>query len=36
MHIDNTPLDLKVACMFTKKSWCHVAELVMQYTSRSL
>jgi len=25
MHIDNKPLDLKVACMFTQKSWCHFA-----------
>jgi len=23
MRIDNTPLDLKVACMFTQNSWCH-------------
>jgi len=25
MRINNTPLDLKVSCMFTQKSWCHVA-----------
>jgi len=25
MRIGNTPLDLKVVCMFTQKSWCHVA-----------
>jgi len=25
MRIDNMPLDLKVACMFMQKSWCHVA-----------
>jgi len=25
MRIDNKPLDLKVAFMFTQKSWCHGA-----------
>jgi len=30
MSIDNMPLDLKVACIFTQKSWCHVATSVIE------
>jgi len=26
MGIDNTPLDLKVTCMFMQMSWCHVSK----------